>query len=78
MLCAQVLRIIIFFSLGAVWVQVKQHAAQSAKVALVLQKESLDCVRRPVVHGIGKHLHRHLVATQVIANENHPLHILQD
>lgn len=30
----------------------------------------------PVLHGIGQHLHGHLVATQIVAHKDHLLHIL--
>ena len=53
-----------------------QEAAQCPEVALVLEKQGLDGALGPVLHSIGQHLHRHLIATQVVADKHHPFHTL--
>ena len=54
----------------------KEQCAQRPKVALVFHKESSNGPSRPVLHRIGKHLHGHLVVTEVVANKDHSLHLL--
>ena len=56
--------------------EVKEQCAQRPKVALVFHKESSNGPSGPVLHRIGKHLHGHLVVTEVVANKAHSLHLL--
>ena len=56
--------------------EVKEQCAQCPKVALVFHKESSNGPSGPVLHRIGKHLHGHLIVTEVVANKDHSLHLL--
>ena len=57
-------------------VSAAEEAAESPEVALVSEEESLDLSLGPVLHGVGQHLHGHLVPTQIVAHKYHPLHPL--
>ena len=63
-------------SLEDIWVQLEQHAPQGTEIAFVFQKQCFYGSLRPVLHGIGQHLHGHVVPTQVVPYKEHPLYSL--
>ena len=46
-----------------------QHGAKGSKIPFVLEEEGLDASLRPIFHGIGEHLHRHLVSAEIVAHK---------
>ena len=57
-------------------VKVRQHAAQGTEVALVLEEEGSYGSLRPELHGVGQHLHGHLIATEIVPHKHHSLYTL--
>lgn len=65
-------------SIGSVaGIESAEQAAECSKVALVSEEEGLVLTLGPVLHGVGQHLHGHVVPTQVVAHKHHSLHSLQ-
>lgn len=53
-----------------------QQAADSTKVALVLEEQRLQGALGPVVHGVREQFHRDRVHAQEVADEDHPIDFL--